>query len=152
MCSSDLGATGATGPSQTQVISIPSFSLSTGTPYTSALSSYVGTLVAGNSYKFEIIIRAKTSFIDGKTGLDLVASGSGHTLKFSYITSVVSEVQSNATWKGYQFLVIGTIVVGAGGSALAVSLIDGTATTGGADSISASGIASITLVGSVTSS
>jgi hypothetical protein len=81
--------------------------------------------------------------------LDLLTSGTGHTLSFSYITSSITEVQSNSVWNGYQFLVIGTITVGAGGSSLAVSLIDGTATTSSA-SITATGIASITLVGSVT--
>ena len=111
----------------------------------------MGTLVAGNSYKFEIIVRAKTSDNSGRTGLDLLASGSGHTKAFSYMTSVISEVESNTTWRGYQFLVIGTITVAAGGSSLAISLIDGTATSG-TFPITATGIASITLIGSVTSS
>ena len=119
------------------------------TPYTSASSSYFGSLAAGQNYKFEIIVRARTSNKDGRTGLDLISSGSGNTVSFSYITSSVTEVQSNAVWNGYQFLVIGTIKVGASTTSLAITLIDGTATTGTA-AITASGIASITLVGSIT--
>jgi hypothetical protein len=108
-------------------------------------------LAAGNSYKFEIIVRGQTNNKDGKTGLDILASGSGHTVNFSYITSSITEYRNSSTWNGYQFLVIGTIVVASGGSSLAVTLIDGTATTAAAP-ITATGIASITLVGSVTGS
>jgi hypothetical protein len=130
------------------VITISDFTLSTSTPNTSAPSSYFGVLEAGQSYKFEIIIRAKSSYKDGKTGLNLVASGAGHTLSFNYMTTSVVEYRGGATWAGYQFLVIGSISVAAGGSSLAVYLIDGTGTTG-SNAITASGIASITLVGSV---
>ncbi|NBY51051.1 MAG: hypothetical protein EBQ55_00590, partial [Actinobacteria bacterium] len=145
------GATGSTGPSNTQIVSIPSFTLSTNTAYTSANSSYVGTLTAGQSYKFEIVVRAKTSSNSGRVGLNLLASGSGHTLNFNYMTSTVTEIQNNAVWVGYQYFVIGTIVVAAGGSSLAVTLIDGTGATG-STAITATGTASITLVGSVTGS
>jgi hypothetical protein len=144
----DTGATGATGPSNVQVITIPDFTLSTATSNTSASSTYFGVLNAGQSYKFEIIVRAKSNYKDGKTGLNLVASGTGHTLSFNYMTTSVVEYRSGATWAGYQFLVIGTINVAAGGSSLAIHLIDGTGTSG-ANTITATGIASITLVGSV---
>ncbi len=143
------GATGATGPSNTQVISIPTFTLSTTTPNTSASSTYFGTLLAGSSYKFEFIVRGQSSYSSGRTGLAVLASGSGHSLSYNYITSNNTEYQNGSPWTGYQFMVIGTIRVGDGGSTLAVTLIDGGGTTGSA-AITATGIASITLVGSVT--
>jgi len=107
-----------------------------------------GVLNAGESYKFEIIVRAQSTYKDGKTGLNLVASGSGHTLNFNYMATSVAEYRNGANWLGYQFLVIGTITVAAGGSSLAVHLIDGSGTSG-TYQITASGIALITLVGSV---
>jgi hypothetical protein len=65
------------------------------------------------------------------------------------MASSITELESGNPWIGFQYLVIGTIRVGAGGSTLAVSLIDGMATTA-SNPITASGLASITLVGSVT--
>ena len=62
------------------------------------------------------------------------------------MTSTVTEIQNNAVWVGYQYFVIGTIVVAAGGSSLAVTLIDGTGAAG-STAITATGTAPITLVG-----
>ncbi|MFM8843969.1 MAG: hypothetical protein ACKOFJ_07090 [Actinomycetota bacterium] len=143
------GATGATGPSNVQIVSIPEFTLSTVTPNTSTQSSYFGSLSSGQNYQFSIIIRAKSSNWDGNIGLDLYSSGSGNSLVFNYMTSSIQEFRDGITWNGYQFMIIGTIKVGTGGSSLSVALFDGLATSGSAP-VKATGIATITLVGSVT--
>jgi hypothetical protein len=142
------GATGATGPSNVQVVSVPTFTLSTSTVNTSASSSYFGNLVGGQSYHFKIIVKGRSNNRDGKIGLSLAASGSSNSLTYDYMGSSVLEYRDGATWPGYQFVVIGTIVAGSTGSSLSVTLIDGMATSSSAPVV-VTGLATIVLVGSV---
>jgi hypothetical protein len=115
----------------------------------SSTSNFFGNLVGGLSYKFEIVVRAQSNYNEGRVGLNLLASGEGNSVNYLYTTSSVTELKDGDPWKGYQYNIIGTITAGVGGSSLAVSLIDGTAATGSYP-ITATGLAVITLVGSVT--
>ncbi|MGA0850650.1 MAG: hypothetical protein ACO3QM_01240, partial [Candidatus Nanopelagicaceae bacterium] len=142
------GATGATGPSNVQVVSIPSFTLQTSTAGTSSMSEYFGNLTAGASYKIEIVLRAQADRYLSNIGLTLLASGSGNSPSYNYVTSAVDEYNGGAFWSGNQFLIIGTMTVSASGSSLAVNLIDGRGST--SSGMTVTGSAYITLVGSIT--
>jgi hypothetical protein len=112
------------------------------------MSQYVGNLSAGEKYKFEIIVRAKASSAFSRMGLTVVSSGGGNSLNYNYITSNLDDFQSGNAWIGNQFIVIGTITVGATASSIAVNIIDGQASTGGTP-MTISGTAIFTLVGSI---
>ncbi|NCW94531.1 MAG: hypothetical protein EBW79_06020, partial [Actinobacteria bacterium] len=144
------GATGATGPSAVAFISIPTFTLSTGTPNVSAISSSFGTLEASKSYKFELKVRGNSNQTGGVFALVVNTSGVGNTLNYDYTSAFITEFQSGSEVRSYHFNVVGTVVVGSLNSSLSIAITDGTATTQ-AFPMSIRGSGLITLVGSVTS-
>ena len=143
------GATGATGPSNVQVISIANFTLQTTTPNTSAPSQFFGNLSYGQKYKFEIILRGKTSAALNSIGIAVLSSGEGNAVSYNYSVSNIEDFQNGSSWIGSQFTIIGTIVPGVSGSSLSVNVIDGRAATRDVP-MTISGTAFITLVGSIT--
>ena len=144
------GATGATGPSNVYLVSIPSFTLSTSTIMGSATSTYFGILEANKSYSFQMILRGQSTLSSAYFGLTLAASGSGNSLSYEYSVSAANDVRSSNEWKGYQFRVIGTIIVSSATSSLSVSIWDGRGATNSVP-MTISGTAIFTLVGSIAS-
>jgi hypothetical protein len=143
------GATGATGPSNVYTYLVPSFTLSTSTSMGSAFSDPFGSFEANKSYSFSIVVRGQCASTTGIYGLTLSASGSGNSLLYDYATSTANDVRTNAEWKGYQFRVIGTLRVGSANSTLSVSIWDARGSSN-SNSMTVTGTAVITLVGSVT--
>ncbi|MEN9412071.1 MAG: hypothetical protein RIQ92_508 [Actinomycetota bacterium] len=140
------GETGTVGPSEVAVIDIPQFTLGTSVGYTFAASQAFGALIANNSYKFEIFIRANSNILGLVLGADLLASGG--VLQFSYIRSDFRNVNYSTAPASYGFLISGTIQIAGADSSLVVRIIDAYGDSGQAPLVF-TGKAYITLVGAI---
>jgi hypothetical protein len=140
------GETGSVGPSEVTVIDIPSWILSSATPFSFTASNMFGNLNPGSSYKFEIFVYGTSSLNNLVVGMELaIPNGS---FSYSVIRSDVRYVTYNATTFRYSFFISGTITNIAGQSGISVRAIDAYGeTTGGA--LTLTGKAYITLVGAI---
>ena len=140
------GATGPAGPSEVTVVDIPSWTLSSATPFSYAGSSQFGNLVAGNSYHFNIHISGTSVFNSLILGLDILSAGNTVTFTYSRNDFRYSTYASTGAW--YSFDVVGTVRVGTSAGSLQVRVIDGFGDSG-SNPLALSGKAYITLVGAI---
>lgn len=141
------GIQGLTGPTESVFVSVPTFTLSSSNPNTSAVSSTFGSLLTGKTYKFEISLRGRCESASGRFGLTVNSSVVDDVLKFEYTsTNQITEFRGGALVKSYHFHAIGTIRVGSTTSGLSVTMTDGTGVTG-TSTMTVDGSAVITLVG-----
>jgi hypothetical protein len=141
------GETGTVGPSQVTNISIPTWTLQTGTTFGFATSSGFGLLEAGKSYQFLIQLWGTTNSVDSPYGLELLTS-SGVAPSYFY-TVMPHQYAINPTISNkYGFSVMGTITVGVADVSLSIKIVDANGDTS-AKPMVLTGKALITLVGAV---
>ena len=147
-----MGATGATGaqgpagPSEVAVVDIPSWILSSATPFSYTNSVEVGNLIAGNNYVFAIHVSGISTVTNLVLGLDVISPGS--IVKYSYSRNDFRFATYSTTQISYGFDVVGTVAIGASNSGISVRVIDGLGDSG-AGTLTLTGKAYITLVGSI---
>ena len=143
------GATGATGPagiSEVSVVSIPGFTLSTGSLFGGTVSSNFGNLSANSSYWFEIYISAPANPSYFELGATLISTGDTPT--FSVISANSKRAFASTSSFNYGFLIIGTIKTTSAAVNLSVQLIDAGGDTSGTP-LSFSGTAYFAKVGTI---
>jgi hypothetical protein len=142
------GDTGATGPSNVYSNTIPSWTLSTGTPKTYATSSFFLNYKAGKSYTYSIYLYGKSDATPGVFAVEIIHSD-GSTSKFGY--SVVENINFSGEPKLalYTFTITGVISPVGGDVGLAIRIIDDGGLTASTNSMTFSGIVFSTLVGAV---
>jgi hypothetical protein len=140
------GATGPAGPSEVTVVDIPSWTLSSATPYSFSASSAVGDLKVGSSYKFEIFIYGNSLLNNLVLGIDIVIPNA--TSIFSVIRSDARYTTYNSANFKYSFLVSGTISNIQSQTGFSIRAIDAYGETG-AGALTVTGKAYITLVGAI---
>jgi hypothetical protein len=140
------GATGPAGPSEVTVIDIPSWILSSATPFSFSASNTVGDFKVGSSYKFDIFIYGNSSLNNLVLGIDVVIPNA--TSVFSVIRSDARYSTYNSTNFKYSFLVSGTISNIQSQTGLSIRAIDAYGETGGG-ALTVTGKAYITLVGAI---
>jgi hypothetical protein len=138
------GETGTSGITEVTVIDIPTWTLSSATPFSFSTSTNFGNLGANNSYVFQLQIKGSSLFTSMVLGLEVVSPG--NTVSFSYSRNTIRYATNSVVATSYTFDVIGTIKVGDSGGALQVRVIDGFGDSG-TNSLSLSGKAYITPVG-----
>jgi hypothetical protein len=140
------GETGTVGPSEVTVIDIPSWTLSSSTPYSFSASNSIGELLPGKDYKFDIFVQGTSSISNLVLGADVVAPNS--TISSSFIKSETRYASYNSTAFKYGFLITGTVSGVQGQTGVAIRIIDAYGETGAA-ALTLTGKAYITLVGSI---
>jgi hypothetical protein len=142
------GDTGATGPSNVYSNTIPSWTLSTGTPKTYATSSFFLNYKSGKSYTYSIYLYGKSDATPGVFAVEIIHSD-GSTSKFGY--SVVENINFSGEPKLalYTFTITGVISPVGGDVGLAIRIIDDGGITASFNSMTFSGIVFSTLVGAV---
>ena len=142
------GDTGATGPSNVYSNTIPSWTLSTGTPKTYSTSSFFLNYKAGKSYTYSIYLYGKSDATPGVFAVEIIHSD-GSTSKFGY--SVVENINFSGEPKLalYTFTITGVISPVGGDVGLAIRIIDDGGLTASSNSMTFSGIVFSTLVGVV---
>ena len=127
------------------VVSIANFTLSTNTPYGSAVSADFGTLAANSSYWFEIYVSA-TSASSFEFGANLITSGVSPTVRV--MQNNFKKIGDSSWTNNYGFLIIGTLKTSGSAQTFAVRIIDRLADTGGSPMVF-SGTAYIAKVGTI---
>ena len=142
------GPVGATGPSNVYSNTIPSWTLSTGTPKTYATSSFFLNYKSGKSYTYSIYLYGKSDATPGVFAVEIIHSD-GSTSKFGY--SVVENINFSGEPKLalYTFTITGVISPVGGDVGLAIRIIDDGGITASFNSMTFSGIVFSTLVGAV---
>ena len=140
------GATGAVGPSEVSVVDVPSWILTSATPYSFSASSSIGTLSPNSSYKFDIHISGTSQLSNLVLGVDVVVPNA--TVSFSAIRSDSRYSTYNSTVFRYGFSIVGTVTNIQGSTGLSIRVIDAYGETGGGQ-LNLSGKAYITLVGAI---
>ena len=140
------GASGAVGPSEVAVVEIPSWSLSSATPFSFSASESIGDLKVGASYKFDLFIYGTSVLNNLVLGMDVVSPNASSL--FSVIRSDARYSAYSTTSFKYSFLISGTITNIQGQTGISVRAIDAYGETGGGTLIM-SGKAYITLVGAI---
>jgi len=140
------GASGAVGPSEVTVVDIPSWTMSSATPFSFSISDVIGELRAGSNYKFELFIYGTSVLSNLVLGMDVITPNASSM--FSVIRSDARFVTHNATSFKYSFLISGTISNIQGQTGIFVRAIDAYGETGGG-TLSLTGKAYITLVGAI---
>ena len=140
------GETGSVGPSEVTVIDIPSWILSSATPFSFSESAQFGNLNASSSYMFQIHVSGASAFNSHVLGLDIVSPGSTLTYSYSRNDFRYSTYSTMGTWYGFD--VVGTVQVGTTSTALRVRIIDGFGDSG-TNALTLTGKAYITLVGAI---
>jgi hypothetical protein len=142
------GPVGATGPSNVYSNTIPSWTLSTGTPKTYATSTFFLNYKSGKSYTYSIYLYGKSDATPGVFAVEIIHSD-GSTSKFGY--SVVENINFSGEPKLalYTFTITGVISPVGGDVGLAIRIIDDGGITASFNSMTFSGIVFSTLVGAV---
>ena len=141
-----IGPAGAVGPSEVTVVDIPSWTLSSTTPFSFSASNVIGDLNIGSNYKFEIFVYGNSLLSNLVLGLDVVIPNA--TSVFSVIRSDARYSTYNSTNFKYSFLVTGTISNIQSHTGLSLRTIDAYGETG-AGILTLTGKAYITLVGAI---
>jgi hypothetical protein len=140
------GETGTVGPSEVTVIDIPSWTLTSATPYSFSASNSIGSLKVGESYKFDIYVHGTSQLSNLVLGIDVVISNA--TSNFSYLRSDARYVNYNSTTFKYAFIISGTVSAIQGQTGISIRVIDAYGETSGG-TLSLTGKAYITLVGAI---
>jgi hypothetical protein len=117
------GETGTSGSSEVAVIDIPSWTLSTSTPFSYSSSPSFGSLLANTSYTFQIQVKGSSVFMSMVLGLEVLSAG--NTVTFTYSRNNTRYVGSSSISTFYTFDVIGTIQVGDHDGSVQVRILDG---------------------------
>jgi len=141
------GAAGSAGTSEVKIVSIPNFTINTGTPLGVASSSPFGTLATNSSYFFQIYLTAEAA----TTYFDFAAtiSSTGETPTFNYSASRSKLVTLPGKNIVYGVTVTGTIKTLGAASTLAVNIIDITGESSGESGVTFSGRAYLQKVGTI---
>jgi hypothetical protein len=123
------GETGTSGSSEVAVIDIPSWTLSTSTPFSYSSSPSFGQLAVETSYKFEIYVYGTSDLGNLVLGLDVIASNA--STSFSYIRSDARYATYSSSKIKYSFFISGTISMTQAATSLNVRVIDAYGETGG---------------------
>lgn len=140
------GPAGAVGPSEVTVVDIPSWTLSSATPFSFSGSNIIGDLKVGSSYKFDIFVHGTSLLNNLVLGIDVVTSNANSV--FSVIRSDARYSTYNSTSFKYSFLVSGTVSNIQTQTGLSLRVIDAYGETG-AGTLTLTGKAYITLVGAI---
>jgi hypothetical protein len=121
-----IGPVGPVGPSNVQSVTIPTWTLQTTTPQGSSESSAFGTLLANNSYFFNIIIRgtAASSLTRFRAGLTMRSSDSNSVPNYQYTYAFASTHASGTNNTSESFVISGTITA-LSNCSLYISISDG---------------------------
>ena len=140
------GETGTVGPSEVTVIDIPSWTLSSSTPFSFSSSNTFGTLLQGRSYKFDAYIYGTSLLSNLVLGVDVAVANA--TVQSTYIRSDSRYATFNSTTFKYAFFISGVVSNVQEATAISIRTIDAYGeTTGGI--LTFSGKAYITLVGAI---
>lgn len=141
------GDAGSAGTSEVKIVSIPNFTINTGTPLGVASSSPFGTLATNSSYFFQICLTAEAA----TTYFDFAAtiSSTGETPTFNYSASRSKLVTLPGKNIVYGVTVTGTIKTLGTASTLAVNIIDITGESSGESGVTFSGRAYLQKVGTI---
>jgi len=142
------GDTGATGPSNVYANNIPSWTLSTSTAKSYATSTFFLSYKSSKSYLYSIYLYGQSDATASVFAVEIIHSD-GSTSKFGY--SAVENINFSGEPKvaRYTFTITGVITPVGGDVSLAIRVIDDAGATGGANSMTFSGIVFSTLVGAV---
>ena len=144
-----IGATGPkgeTGTSEVTVIDIPTWTLSSSTPFSYATSTAFGLLLANHSYSFQMQIKGSSIFISMVLGLEILSPG--NTVSFAYSRNNIRYATSSSISSLYTFDVIGTIKVGDSDGSIQVRVLDGFGDSG-TNALTLTGKAYITPIGAI---
>jgi len=143
----ETGTAGAVGPSNVQMISINSWTISTNTPNGISESTAFGNLEAGKKYFYSIIVKgiAASTVSRFRAGLELKSSDASSTPDYEYSYAFASTHASGANNSRLSFVVSGTISV-TNNCQFSIAISDG---EGSGNSVSLSGKAFIQLVGAI---
>ena len=140
------GETGTSGSSEVTVIDIPTWTLSSSTPFSFSTSSASGILLANNSYSFHMQIKGSSVFNSMVLGLEILSPG--NTVSFVYSRNNIRYAGNSAISTLYTFDVIGTIKVSDSDGSVQVRVIDGFGDSG-TNVLTLTGKAYITSVGAI---
>jgi len=138
------GETGTSGTLEVAVIEIPTWTLSTSTPFGYSASSSIGDFEVGANYRFEIYVYGISDISNLVLGIDVVTVNA--TSIFSYIRSDARYATYNSSKIKYSFFITGTTSDVRGLTGLNVRVIDAYGQTSGGV-LNLSGKAYITPVG-----
>jgi len=142
------GAVGATGPSNVYANTIPSWTLSTSTPKSYATSTFFLSYKSGKSYSYSIYLYGQSDATASVFAVEIIHSD-GSTSRFGYSAVENNNFSGEPKFARYTFTITGVISPVGGDVSLAIRVIDDSGMTGGANSMTFSGIVFSTLVGSV---
>ena len=142
------GAVGATGPSNVYTNNIPSWTLSTATPKSYATSTFFLSYKSGKSYSYSIYLYGQSDATASVFAIEIIHSD-GSTSRFGYSAVENINFSGEPKFARYTFTISGVISPVGGDVSLAIRVIDDGGITGGANSMTFSGIVFSTLVGAV---
>jgi hypothetical protein len=149
------GAQGATGPSQVQLINLPTWNISSAGIGDTSSSSQFGILAAGKSYQFMLIVNGRLSINEASTyvtkpGMTISASDPADVVNYAVSNSFSYYTDSSGTYSKESFTLMGTIstLSVTTTTGLYLTAIDG-AGSSGANPITFSGTGLVQLVGSL---
>jgi len=142
------GDTGATGPSNVYINNVPSWTLSTSTPKSYATSTFFLSYKSGKSYSYSIYLYGQSDATASVFAIEIIHSD-GSTSRFGYSAVENINFSGEPKFARYTFTISGVISPVGGDVSLAIRVIDDSGITGGANSMTFSGIVFSTLVGAV---
>ncbi|CAN2212017.1 Collagen triple helix repeat [Candidatus Nanopelagicaceae bacterium] len=142
------GAVGATGPSIVYTNNIPSWTLSTSTPKSYATSTFFLSYKSGKSYSYSIYLYGQSDATASVFAVEIIHSD-GSTSRSGYSAVENINFSGEPKFARYTFTISGVISPVGGDVSLAIRVIDDGGITGGANSMTFSGIVFSTLVGAV---
>ena len=145
------GDTGSAGISNSYFVDIQQWTLSTASSSGTSDSSSFGTLASGGSYTFTIMLDGTFSPATANSmniGMQVVSSVTPASMQYRVFSSDSATFINAIGGRHYQFLVMGTIVCGAGTTSLTLRAVDQYGATSG-NMLSFTGKALINKVGSI---
>jgi hypothetical protein len=128
------------------VVDIPSWQLSSATPYGYSESTVFGDLIVGSSYKFEIFVYGTSLLNNLVVGAEVVIPNA--TSISSVIRSDARHVTINSATLKYSYLISGTVTRIQSQTGISVRVLDAYGETAGS-ALTLTGKAYITLVGAI---
>lgn len=147
----NTGPSGAVGISNVYFVDIQQWTLSTSVSLGTSDSASFGTLTSGGSYSFEIMLDGIFSPGTAATmniGMQLMASITPVSIQYRVFSSDSTSLINEFGGRHFQFMIMGTIVCGAGTTTLTLRAVDQYGATS-ANMLSFTGKALINRVGSI---
>jgi len=146
----DTGTTGPSGSSTVYKIAIPVWTFSTSTAKGGLSSATFGTLAVNSSYRISIVLYGYYVNPDAYFAAELSTTSADIIPTYTTSVSWGKNYISSSLFKGYTFVIDGTVTVGSTPVSLSVFVMDVGGITGGEGAITLSGNAIVQQVGSVT--